>query len=128
MRRAVKLYRLQEVLEVTEVTRRTLRTYEEVGLVRPTGREGRSPLYAEEMVETVRRIQRLRQDLGVNLAGVQVILEMRDKIEDLQQSLEDVVEFVQNDLRNELEQYLRRQEKAVIPRPLTTPRKSPADG
>jgi MerR family transcriptional regulator/heat shock protein HspR len=127
MRRAVKLYRLEEVLEVTEVSRRTLRTYEEVGLVSPADHEGRTPVYAEEVVETVHRIQRLRRDLGVNLAGVQVILEMRSRIEDLQQSLEEVVGFVQHDLRAELEQYLRRQEKAVIPRPLTTPVKSPSD-
>lgn len=127
MRRAAKLYRLEEILEVTEVSRRTLRTYEEVGLVSPAGREGRSPVYAEEMVETVHRIQRLRRDLGVNLAGVQVILEMRSHIEDLQQNLEEVVGFVQNDLRSELTQYLRRQEKAVIPKPLTAPLKPPPD-
>jgi MerR family transcriptional regulator/heat shock protein HspR len=127
MRKAAKLYRLEEVLEVTEVSRRTLRTYEEVGLVSPASREGRSPVYAEEMVETVHRIQRLRRDLGVNLAGVQVILEMRSRIEDLQQNLEELVAFVQNDLRGELAQYLRRQEKAVIPKPLTTPQKPPTD-
>ena len=127
MRRAAKLYRLEEVLEVTEVSRRTLRTYEEVELVSPASHEGRSPVYVEETVETVHRIQRLRRDLGVNLAGVQVILEMRNRIEDLQQSLDEVVGFVQNDLRSELAQYLRRQEKAIIPKPLTTPSKPPTD-
>jgi len=125
MRTAAKLYRLEEVLEVTEVSRRTLRTYEEVGLVSPAGREGRSPIYAEEVVETVHRIQRLRRDLGVNLAGVQVILEMRNRIEDLQQSLDAVVGFVQKDLRAELDQFLRGQEKAIIPKPLTMPMKAP---
>jgi MerR family transcriptional regulator/heat shock protein HspR len=119
MRRAVKLYHRREILEATGITRHTFRSYEEVGLVGPFTREGRYPLYAEETIETVLRVQRLRRDLGVNLAGVQVILEMRRTIEDLQTNLEEVVRFVQTDLKQELEQYLRRQEKAVMPAPLT---------
>lgn len=121
MRRAARLYVLDEVIENTGVSRRTLRTYEEVGLVGPSLREGGSLLYAEETVETIQRIRRLQNDLGVNLAGVQVILEMRKKIEDLQRSLEEVVQFVRKDLRQELEQYLRRQEKAVVPKSLADP-------
>ena len=121
MRPAVRLYRMREVLEVTGLTRRTLRVYEEAGLVAPAEREETTPLYSEESVETIRRIQRLRDDLGVNLAGVQVILEMRHKILELQASLEEVVQFVQTDLRSELEQYLRREEKAVVPRGLHRP-------
>ena len=124
MRQAVKLYHLKEILATTGISRRTLRVYEEVGLVVASAKRGRSPLYAEGTIETVERIQRLRQDLGVNLAGVQVILEMRRKIEDLQSNLEEVVRFVQTDLKHELEQYLRRQEKAVMPKPLTSPVKS----
>jgi MerR family transcriptional regulator, heat shock protein HspR len=128
MRPAVKLYRAHEVIEITGLTRRTLRVYEEVGLVAPAApstHEGETPgpLYSEEVVETIRRIQRLREDLGVNLPGVQVILEMRRKIIDLQSSLEEVVKFVQTDLKQELEQYLRREEKAVVPKPLFHPPK-----
>jgi len=121
MRPAVKLYRLREVIEVTGLTRRTLRVYEEAGLVAPAAREEQTPLYSEETVETLRRIQRLRDDLGVNLAGVQVILEMRHKILELQTHLEEVVRFVQTDLKTELEHYLRREEKAVVPRGLHRP-------
>jgi MerR family transcriptional regulator/heat shock protein HspR len=121
MRPAVKLYRTREVLEVTGLTRRALRVYEEAGLVAPVAREERTLLYSEETVETIRRVQRLREDLGVNLAGVQVILEMRHKIVELQTSLEEVVRFVQTDLKSELEHYLRREEKAVVPRGLHRP-------
>ncbi len=121
MRPAVKLYRVREVLEVTGLNRRTLRVYEEAGLVTPAEEEETAPLYSEEAVETIHRIQRLRNDLGVNLAGIQVILEMRHKILELQGSLEEMVRFVQTDLRNELEQYLRREEKAVVPRGLHRP-------
>lgn len=128
MRPAVKLYRAHEVIEITGLTWRALRVYEEVGLVAPAdpaSHEGEAggPLYGEDVVETIRRIQRLREDLGVNLPGVQVILEMRRKMIDLQVSLEEVVRFVQTDLRQELEQYLRREEKAVVPKPLVQPPK-----
>ncbi|MEW6486615.1 MAG: MerR family transcriptional regulator [Thermodesulfobacteriota bacterium] len=128
MRPAVKLFRVHEVLEITGLTRRTLRVYEEVGLVSPASPEARGPeddgpLYPEEVVETIRRIQRLRDDLGVNLPGIQVILEMRRKIIDLQTHLEDLMRFVQTDLKQELEQYLRREEKAVVPKHLFRPPK-----
>jgi MerR family transcriptional regulator/heat shock protein HspR len=121
MRSAARLYHLHEVLETVGISRRTLRMYEEVGLVTRVEADEQTPIYAEEALETIRRIQRLRSDLGVNLAGVQVILEMRRKIEELQQSLEEVVRFVQIDLREELETYLRRRERAIVPRPLTRP-------
>jgi len=123
MQPALKLYRVQEVLELTGLTRRTFRVYEEGGLVAPAAGEGAEPFYGEDAVETLRRIQRLRDELGVNLPGVQVILEMRRKIIDLQTSLEEVVRFVQSDLKQELEQYLRREEKAVVPRHLFHPPK-----
>jgi len=90
-----------------------------VGLVSSTAGAENVRLYAEDTVERVRRIQRIREDLGVNLAGVQVILQMRERIEELQQNLDQVVRFVQEDLRRELEQFLRQQEKAVIPKPFS---------
>ena len=121
MRSATKLYHLQEVLEIVGISRRTLRVYEEVGLVTRVESEADSRVYEEEMLDTIRRIQRLRRDLGVNLAGVQVILEMRRKIEELQHSMDEVVRFVQTDLRDELESYLQRRGKEIVPRPLTRP-------
>ncbi len=123
MRRAVKLYHVQELVEITGISRRTIRACREAGLLEPAGRQGRSPLFTEDAVDTLRRVQRLRADLGVNLAGAQVILEMREKILELQRNLEEVVQFITTDLRTELEQYLRREEKAVIPKPLTRPPK-----
>ncbi len=123
MQKVTKLYRIHEIVEATGISRRTLRVYQHAGLIEPVAREGRYPLFDEATLETVQRIQRIRRDLGVNLAGVQVILEMRRKIEDLQQSLEEVVRFVREELRTELEQYLRRQEKAVLPKPLAGPPK-----
>ena len=119
-----KVYRLREVLEVAGISRRTLRIYEEIGFVTPAGpveNEERFPSYPEEAVETILRIQRLRRDLGVNLAGIEVILGMRRRIEELQRDVDELVEFVRSDLRSEIEGALRRAEKPIVPRPETKP-------
>ncbi|GAB4265081.1 MerR family transcriptional regulator [Deferrisoma sp.] len=121
MDKAVRLIRVREIVEATGVSSSTLRVYREAGLIEPAAREGRAYLYDEDTIETVRRIQRLRNDLGVNLAGVQVILEMRRTIEELQEHLDEVVRFVREDLRAELERVLREREKAMIPRAFFRP-------
>lgn len=122
MRTAARLYRIEEVLETVGISRRALRVYEEVGLVAAADREDEAPVYTEDALEALRRIQRLRQELGVNLAGVQIIMEMRGKIEELQQSLDEVVGFVRTELRTELERYLRREARALVPVHLSRPR------
>lgn len=61
----------------------TLRMYERLGLVSPK-RIGKNRLYSEKDIERVRQIQRLTQELGVNLAGVEVILDLLEKLEELQ--------------------------------------------
>jgi len=121
MQTADKLIALAEVLEVTGLTRRTLLRYESIGLIEPGVRQSGAVFYPERTVERVNRICRLRDDLGVNLAGVGVILEMRAKIEMLQSGLDEVVRFVHDEMRDEMERYCRRSEKAVIPRPLARP-------
>ncbi|RMG94884.1 MAG: MerR family transcriptional regulator [Candidatus Dadabacteria bacterium] len=123
MDKAVRLIRVRELVETTGVSASTLRVYREAGLIEPAARQGRAYLYDEDTIETVRRIQRLRNDLGVNLAGIQVILEMRRTIEELQEHLDEVVRFVREDLRAELERVLRQREKAMIPRAFFRPPK-----
>ena len=67
----------------------TLRLYEREGLVKPA-RQGSNRLYSDEDIARLRQIQRLTQDMGVNLAGVEVILNLLEKIEELQDELEQV--------------------------------------
>jgi MerR family transcriptional regulator, heat shock protein HspR len=66
----------------------TLRYYERLGLVTPTRTDGRIRLYSRRNLEMVRKIARLTEDLGVNLAGVEVILNMSERLEELQQEIE----------------------------------------
>ena len=74
-----------------EVHEQTLRHYERLGLISPA-RKGNSPhsprLYSDRDIERVMHIRRLMHDLGVNLAGVEAILHMKDRMEEMQRELE----------------------------------------
>ena len=65
-----------------------VRHYVEVGLVRPSGSEGETPLLGEPALARLRRIRRVREDLGLNDAGVEVVLRLLDEIEALHQQLD----------------------------------------
>ena len=93
----------------------------EFGLVEPAERTGAELRLDAACLPRLVAISRLRADLGVNLAGVQVILDMRARIEELQRGLDDVVHFVQTELREELDRYLRREAKALVPKHLAPP-------
>jgi len=70
----------------------TLRYYDKIGLIRPSRTSGRMRLYSPQDVDTLRKIARLTEDLGVNLAGVEVILNMSRRIEELQSELVNLQE------------------------------------
>jgi MerR family transcriptional regulator/heat shock protein HspR len=82
-----------------EVHEQTLRHYERLGLISPA-RKGDSPhsprLYSDRDIERVVHIRRLMRDLGVNLAGVETILHMRDRMEQMQLELEQEMKQLQD--------------------------------
>jgi MerR family transcriptional regulator, heat shock protein HspR len=82
------LYRISVVAEMLAIHPQTLRLYERKGLIRPGRTTGRTRLYSAEDVEEIRLILRLSRDLGVNLAGVEIILKMRRQMQAMQQELE----------------------------------------
>jgi len=77
-------YPISVVAQMVDLHPQTLRNYEQLGLVVPQRTEGNRRLYSAAEVERLRKINRLTQELGVNLAGVEVILHMADQIESLQ--------------------------------------------
>lgn len=101
--RETPLFMISVVAELLGVHPQTLRLYEREGYVRPRRTRGGTRLYSEADVETVRRILHLTRDLGVNLAGVEVVLEMRRKLERMQAELAESLEFVRRELRREVE-------------------------
>lgn len=84
------LYRISVVAEMLAVHPQTLRLYEKKGLIRPSRTTGRTRLYSAEDVEEIRLILRLGRELGVNLAGIEIILKMRRQMQAMQEELEAV--------------------------------------
>jgi MerR family transcriptional regulator, heat shock protein HspR len=90
------LYRIGVVAEMLSLHPQTLRLYERKGLIRPSRTTGRTRLYSAEDVEEIRLILRLSRDLGVNLAGVEIILTMRRQMRALQRELETLASHVRD--------------------------------
>jgi MerR family transcriptional regulator/heat shock protein HspR len=82
------LYVISVAAKMVGLHPQTLRHYEEVGLVTPQRSKGNIRLYAPTDIDRLRQISRLTDDLGVNLAGVQIILDMRERLERLQFELD----------------------------------------
>ena len=94
--RSRPLYTIGVVAEMLNLHPQTLRFYEKKGLLNPSRTEGRTRMYSQEDVEEVARLIRLTRDLGVNLAGVEIILRMRRQLIDMQKQIEDLVAFVRD--------------------------------
>jgi len=99
--RAKPLYMIGVVADMLNVHPQTLRFYEKKGLVRPSRTEGQTRMYSAEDVEEIARLLRLTRDLGVNLAGVEIVLKMRRRMLDMQKQIEDLVSYVRDSGANE---------------------------
>jgi MerR family transcriptional regulator/heat shock protein HspR len=91
------LYMIGVVAEMLKVHPQTLRFYEKKGLLRPSRTVGRTRMYSAEDVEELARLLRLTRDLGVNLAGVEIIIKMRRRMIDMQKQIEDLLAYVRDD-------------------------------
>src|SRR4028119_1582670 len=77
------VYHISIVAQMVEVHPQTLRMYERLGLISPQRTRNNIRLYSDDDVERVRHIQHLTQDLGVNLAGVEVVFKLLAEIEEM---------------------------------------------
>jgi MerR family transcriptional regulator/heat shock protein HspR len=84
MKKRAKGYTISAVADHYGVHQQTLRMYEREGLLKPSRSEGNVRLYTDEDVERLELILNLTRDLGVNLAGVEIILNMREKMDQMQ--------------------------------------------
>jgi MerR family transcriptional regulator/heat shock protein HspR len=102
------------VSEMLGIHPQTLRIYEREGFIKPKRSGGNTRLYSEEDVEKLEMILRLTRELGVNLAGVEVILSMREKMEQMQLEMEQTVIRLREELAREI---ARREEarNALVP-------------
>ena len=84
-------YMISAVAEKYQIHPQTLRLYEREGLLAPSRSEGNTRLYTDDDLERLEVILKLTRDLGVNLAGVEIILNMREKMEAMQKQVEEFI-------------------------------------
>ena len=84
------LFLISVVAKILSIHPQTLRQYEREGLVEPSRTDGRMRLYSQKDVDRVKMILRLTRDLGVNLAGVDVILQLKEKMVEFESTIEEL--------------------------------------
>lgn len=95
MKKRAKTFTISAVAEQFELHPQTLRMYEREGLLKPSRSEGNTRLYTDADLERLEVILSLTRDLGVNLAGVEIILNMREKMDAMQQEFERFFDYLQ---------------------------------
>jgi MerR family transcriptional regulator/heat shock protein HspR len=101
------LYMISVVSEMLHVHPQTLRLYEREGLVAPK-RTKRQRLYSDEDVERLSMILKLTRELGVNKAGVEVILRLRQRLEGMQREMEEMMNLLEENTRRDFAERLKR--------------------
>ena len=89
-------YMISVVAETYDIHPQTLRLYEREGLLKPSRSEGNTRLYTDEDLERLELVLSLTRDLGVNLAGVEIILNMREKMDAMQREFERFFDYLQS--------------------------------
>lgn len=94
MKKKVRTYTISAVAELYDIHPQTLRLYEREGLLKPSRSEGNTRLFEDADLERLEVILSLTRDLGVNLAGVEIILNMREKMSQMQREFESFFEYL----------------------------------
>jgi len=97
-KRAKAGYMISAVAEIYKLHPQTLRLYERVGLLKPSRSQGNTRLYTESDLERLDVILTLARDMGVNLAGIEIILNMREKMIEMERQMAEFAQVVQQEL------------------------------
>lgn len=108
-------YMISAVAERYEIHPQTLRLYEREGLLAPSRSDGNTRLYTDEDLERLEVILKLTRELGVNLAGVEIILNMREKMEAMQRQIESFVANLNQQFAQHASQVHEEQPNSLIP-------------
>ena len=97
-RKSKGAYMISAVAEMYGIHPQTLRLYEREGLLKPSRTEGNTRLYTDEDLLRLEFILSLARDLGVNIAGIAIILQMRERMEETQHQIQDFVQYIQREV------------------------------
>jgi MerR family transcriptional regulator/heat shock protein HspR len=127
-RKSKGAYMISAVAEMYDIHPQTLRLYEREGLLKPSRTEGNTRLYTDEDIERLEFILNLARDLGVNIAGIGIILQMRERMEEMNRQMHSFVEYVRTEMLAHVNQASGSVSKsAIVPlrKPIIVP-KAPA--
>lgn len=110
------LYVISVAAELVDMHPQTLRLYERKGLIEPSRSAGKTRLYSQRDIEQLREIRRLTQELGVNLAGVEEIIKLRLKLDQLQDNMENRITELQGALQDRMKGF-----RGALPSPTDDP-------
>jgi MerR family transcriptional regulator/heat shock protein HspR len=97
-------YMISVVAEMYEIHPQTLRMYEREGLLRPSRSDGNTRLYTDEDLERLEFILNLARDLGVNIAGIAIVLQMRERMEEMNRQMQGFVDYVRTEMLSRMQQ------------------------
>src|SRR5579859_5709718 len=113
--RAKAGYMISSVAELYKLHPQTLRLYEREGLLKPSRSEGNTRLYTDHDLERLEVILKLTRDLGVNLAGVEIVLNMREKMAEMQRQIEEFVSSLNTEISHRSRPVAASQANSLIP-------------
>ena len=107
-------YMISAVAEMYDIHPQTLRLYEREGLLKPSRTEGNTRLYTDEDLERLEFILNLARDLGVNIAGIAIILQMRERMEEMNRQMHSFVEYVRTEMLTHIQNAAGPQSKSAM--------------
>ncbi len=107
-------YMISAVAKKYNIHAQTLRLYEREGLLKPSRTDGNTRLYSEEDLEQLEIILSLTREMGVNLAGVEIILNMRRKIETMQHEVNEFMAYVKKEMARGVDDWEQRLSTALV--------------
>lgn len=110
-------YPISVVADIIGVHPQTLRLYEREGLIKPQRSNRQTRLYSESDIERLKSIICLTQDMGVNLAGVEIILRMRKQMEDIQDTVEELMKRLYEKIQQKFTEHDYDEMVGLVPRP-----------
>ncbi|MGH9564305.1 MAG: MerR family transcriptional regulator [Terracidiphilus sp.] len=126
-RKSKGAYMISAVAEMYEIHPQTLRLYEREGLLKPSRTDGNTRLYTDEDLERLEFILNLARDLGVNIAGIAIILQMRERMEEMNRQMQSFVEYVRSEMLSRFQQGGAGSASAIVPirKAVVPPRSAP---
>ena len=106
---------ISAVSEMYDIHPQTLRLYEREGLLRPSRSDGNTRLYTDEDLERLEFILNLARDLGVNIAGIAIVLQMRERMEEMNRQMQGFVEYVRTEMLARMQQAQGKPEPGLVP-------------